>query len=66
MGAGAQAYNQEPYYLNAKLKVRTFAASGSWTDANCGSRGSGTVFGSNTNTTTTGKDWMKDVCSNPP
>ncbi|MBS1134904.1 MAG: hypothetical protein H6R02_2045, partial [Burkholderiaceae bacterium] len=66
MGAGAQAYNQEPYYLNAKLKVLTFAASGSWTDANCGSRGSGTVFGSNTNNANTGKDWMKDVCSNPP
>jgi len=66
MGAGAQAYNQEPYYLNAKLKVLTFAASGSWTDANCGSRGSGTVFGPNTNNANTGKDWMKDVCSNPP
>jgi hypothetical protein len=66
MGANNQAYNQEPYYLNAKLKVRTFAASGTWTDANCGSRGSGSVFGTNVNNTQTGKDWMKAVCSNPP
>jgi hypothetical protein len=32
------AYNQEPYYMNAILKVRTFATSGNWSDTNCGSR----------------------------
>jgi predicted CXXCH cytochrome family protein len=66
MGSSAQAYNQEPYYLNAKVKIRTFATSGNWTDTNCGSRGVGPFFGTGTNNTQTGKDWMKDVCSNPP
>ena len=66
MSAPAQAYNQEPYYMNAKLKVRNFATSGNWTDANCGSNSSATAFGSNTNNTLTGKDWMKAVCTNPP
>ena len=61
-----QAYNQEPYYLNAKLKVRTFATSGNWVDTNCGSNNSAVTFGTNGNNTTNGKDWMKDVCSNPP
>jgi hypothetical protein len=64
--APGQAYNQEPYYLNAKLKVRTFATSGNWTDTNCGSNNSALTFGSNGNDTRNGKDWMKDVCSNPP
>ena len=60
------AYNQGPYYLNAKLKVRTFATSGNWTDTNCGSNNSATTFGTAGNNTNNGKDWMKDVCSNPP
>ncbi|MBL8351355.1 MAG: hypothetical protein JNL87_13720 [Burkholderiaceae bacterium] len=64
--ASTQAYNQEPYYLNAKLKVRTFATSGNWADSNCGSNSSAITFGSNGNSTLTGKDWMKDVCANPP
>ena len=66
MNASAQAFNQEPYYLNAKLKVRTFATSGSWVDTNCGSNNSAVAFGTNGNNATNGKDWMKDVCSNPP
>lgn len=64
--ASGQAYNQQPYYLNAKLKVRTFATSGNWTDTNCGSNNSASTFGTNGNSTLNGKDWMKDVCSNPP
>ena len=64
--APGQAYNQEPYYLNAKLKVRTFATSGNWTDSNCGSAASATTFGTNGNDAQSGKNWMKDVCSNPP
>jgi predicted CXXCH cytochrome family protein len=64
--APGQAFNQAPYYLNAKLKVRTFATSGNWTDTNCGSNNSAQTFGSNGNSTLNGKDWMKDVCSNPP
>jgi Doubled CXXCH motif (Paired_CXXCH_1) len=66
MNASGQAFNQEPYYLNAKLKVRTFANSGNWVDSNCGSNNSSTTFGTNGNDTQNGKDWMKDVCSNPP
>jgi hypothetical protein len=66
--ASNQAFNQEPYYLNAKLKIRTFANSGSWTDTNCGSNNSAAanLFGTNTNNTQNGKDWMGSVCSNPP
>jgi hypothetical protein len=66
MNANAQAFNQEPYYLNAKLKVRTFATSGNWTDTNCGSNASAATFGTNGNSTTTGRDWMRAVCTNPP
>ncbi len=66
MNANGQSYNKEPYYLNAKLKVRTFATSGNWTDTNCGSANSGSQFGTNGNNAETGKDWMKSVCSNPP
>ena len=50
-------YNQEPYYWNAKLKVRTFARAGDWRDDNCGSASSNPDIG---------KDWMRAVCSNPP
>jgi Doubled CXXCH motif (Paired_CXXCH_1) len=64
--ASAQAYNQQPYYLNAKLKVRTFATSGNWIDTNCGSNASAATFGANGNDTQNGKNWMQDVCSNPP
>jgi hypothetical protein len=66
MNSSGQTYNQGPYYLNAKLKVRTFATSGNWTDTNCGSSNSTTAFGTNGNDTQNGKDWMKDVCENPP
>jgi len=66
MSASGHAFSQEPYYLNAKLKVRNFATSGNWTDTNCGSNNSATTFGTNGNVTQSGKDWMKDVCSNPP
>jgi hypothetical protein len=66
MNASGQAFNQQPYYLNAKLKVRTFATSGSWVDTNCGSNNSATTFGTNGNDTQNGKNWMQDICSNPP
>ena len=58
----ADVYNQEPYYFNAKLKVRTFAQSGNWEETNCGSAGAA-IAG---NDTQFGKDWMRTVCSNPP
>jgi predicted CXXCH cytochrome family protein len=65
-GQVALAYTQEPYYLNAKLKVRNFATSGNWTDTNCGSNNSALTFGAAGNNTDNGKTWMKDTCSNPP
>ena len=55
-------YNQEPYYFNAKLKVRNFAQSGNWVDTDCGSAGAN-IPGNNTQI---GKDWMGAVCTNPP
>jgi hypothetical protein len=57
IGSSNQTYNQEPYYWNAKLKIRTFQTSGSWTSQDCGSA---------SGTPSTGRDWMKDVCENPP
>ena len=55
-------YTQEPYYLNAMLKVINFAVSGNWQETDCGSAGppgNGEV----------GRDWMRDSsenCENPP
>lgn len=74
-GNGAY-YKKEPYYLYAKLKVSSFAASGNWADTNCGSRGKsgGNLITSTTdstsgasagNTTGTGKNWMTSTCSGP-
>ncbi|WP_227816815.1 cytochrome c3 family protein [Nitrogeniibacter aestuarii] len=68
----ADNFSEGPYYMRAKLKVRTFAASGNWSDSNCGSAGKATgsrIPASNGNTANdaqTGKDWMIDTCSNPP
>jgi hypothetical protein len=65
-------YSKPPYYLYAKLKVNTFAASGSWSDGNCGSRsksGANLITSadgaSGSNTTGTGVNWMKSTCSSP-
>ena len=55
-------YTLGPYYLNAILKVRTFARSGNWQDTNCGSAGA-------PGNGLTGKDWMggdTESCSNLP
>jgi hypothetical protein len=56
------AYTKEAYYANAVNKVVTFATSGNWTAANCGSAGSAAVG----NDPSTGLAWMTAVCSNPP
>jgi hypothetical protein len=54
---GGTSYTQGPYYLNAKLKILNFAASGTWVEGDCGSAsGEGG----------TGGDWMGTVCSAPP
>lgn len=65
-------YKKEPYYLYSKLKISSFAASGSWSDTNCGSRGksganliTSTDGASGSNTTGTGKNWMTSTCSSP-
>ena len=62
IGGDADVYNQEPYYSNAKVKILTFATSGNWEESNCGSAGAN-IPG---NDVQTGRDWMRDVCSNPP
>lgn len=56
------AYNVGPYYMNAVLKVRRFAPSGQWQQADCGSAGA-------PGNGQSGRDWMRDSnenCSNPP
>ena len=55
IGSAGQTYNVGPYYMNAKLKVVSFATSGNWDDVNCGS-----------DSGATGRDWMRDVCEVPP
>jgi hypothetical protein len=69
-------YTKAPYYLEAKLKIRTFARAGQWDEGNCGtSNPAKTVVignliannqGGTGNTTGTGKNWMTSTCSNPP
>jgi len=55
--SSAQTFDQGPYYLNSKLKIRTFRSSGTWREQDCGSA-SGQQG--------TGRDWMRNVCENPP
>ena len=55
-------YNREPYYMNSVLKVRNFARSGLWREADCGSAGA-------PGNGQSGKNWMRDGnenCANPP
>jgi hypothetical protein len=55
-------YTNGPYYLNAMLKIRTFATSGNWSETNCGSSGA-------PGNGQSGRDWMRDSsenCKNPP
>ncbi|MEQ1837719.1 MAG: hypothetical protein ABL858_05195 [Candidatus Nitrotoga sp.] len=49
----ARGYTNPPYYLNARVKVNTFANSGNWDRANCGSAG---PPGANI----LGVEWMRD------
>ena len=56
------AYNREPYYMNSVLKIRNFARSGLWREADCGSAGA-------PGNGQSGKNWMRDSnenCANPP
>jgi hypothetical protein len=55
-------YNQQPYYLNAILKIRNFRPSGQWRATDCGSAGA-------PGNGQAGRDWMRDSnenCENPP
>jgi hypothetical protein len=56
------AFDNGPYYLNALLKVKTFATSGNWRASDCGSSGA-------PGNGETGRDWMRDSsenCKSPP
>lgn len=82
ISSSGNVYNKQPYYLNAKLKVVTFAQSNKWSDTNCGSSnktgtnlitnagagGTTADSGANgtSNTSGTGKNWMTSTCSSPP
>lgn len=55
--SSAQTYDQGPYYMDAKLKILNFRSSGTWRVQDCGSA-SGQQG--------TGRDWMRNVCENPP
>jgi len=57
IASSAATYDQGPYYMNAKLKILNFSTSGNWSEQDCGSA-SGQQG--------TGRDWMKNVCENPP
>lgn len=75
MSTSANVYSQQPYYLQAKLKIVSFP-SNKWADTSCGSAGKSGVGlangiinnsgGGSINSTLIGKDWMKDTCSSPP
>lgn len=61
-GGGAGAYTNGPYYNRAALKVASFATSGNWTPANCGSAGA-------PGNGVTGVNWMfmsSESCNNLP
>ncbi|MCM2307108.1 MAG: hypothetical protein NDI91_06530 [Sulfuritalea sp.] len=64
-------YTQGPYYLQAKNKIRTFARPGNWEDSACGTSTQGVPIiansqGSTSNSTGSGRSWMRSVCGNPP
>ena len=71
IGGNTNNYTKAPYYLEAKNKIRTFARAGNWEENNCGSSTLGVPIiannqGSTTNTTGSGRGWMRNMCSNPP
>lgn len=74
IGGNSNNYTKAPYYLEAKLKIRTFQQAGSWAETSCGTAnktGANLIAnnqGSTSNSTSpvSGKDWMTNTCSNPP
>jgi len=75
ISAADSYYTQPPYYLEAKLKIRSFSPSGGWDYSNCGSSGK---TGANlipeskssrtANNTGNQLNWMtgSSTCSSPP
>jgi hypothetical protein len=61
INSAGQTYNIGPYYMNAKLKIRSFATSGNWQEANCGSANN-----QQGPDDSVGRDWMRAVCEVPP
>ena len=61
INSAGQTYNVGPYYMNAKLKIRSFATSGNWQDSNCGSANN-----QQGPDDSVGRDWMRAVCEVPP
>jgi hypothetical protein len=61
INSAGQTYNVGPYYMNAKLKIRNFAPSGNWQEANCGSANN-----QQGPDDSIGRDWMRAVCEVPP
>ena len=64
-------YTRAPYYLEAKNKIRSFARPGQWEETNCGSSQLGVPIIANSQGGTANliggdKDWMRNMCSNPP
>ena len=75
IGSNGDYYTRPPYYLEAKLKITSFARAGQWDEGNCGSAGkSGTGLttgringsGGSGNLGGSGRNWMTDMCGNPP
>ncbi|MCM2289523.1 MAG: hypothetical protein NDI67_10885 [Sulfuritalea sp.] len=74
IGGNSNNYTKAPYYLEAKNKIRTFARAGNWEDTACGTAnktGANLIAnnqGSTANSTSpvSGKDWMTNMCGNPP
>lgn len=64
------AYTQQPYYMEAKLKIINFKASGNWNENDCGNRSGRTAMVASAdgggNNTEVAKTWMTEVCSSPP
>lgn len=68
-------YTKEPYYLEAKLKIRAFSRSGNWDYNNCGSSNKAAANlipstnsppNTTSNNTNNNVNWMTSVCNSPP
>ncbi len=70
-GGGDDYYSQQPYYWKAKNKIVNFSSAGNWVANDCGSKNKAAgnrINGSagSTNDGSTGINWMRNTCANPP